>query len=118
MRISDKRRLSSLLQRVQDAAFPDTSLAFVVWATLDHTAPAVPPDCTASVDAALELFNRSLPGWWPSLRQDRAGGLWEAYAGRYGMKEGLKGGMCQTAALAITAATLTALLYQAEEGRR
>lgn len=88
---------ATLLERLEGATGPDRELDFALGKTLDHVPanaewqgpedgslllwpgtqeyPGVGtlPSYTASIDAALALVERVLPGWRPSMQQSRAG---------------------------------------------
>lgn len=55
--------LQSLLTRLEEAERPDRGLDGCLDGLVDHDNEAWPPPYTASLDAALALVERALPGW-------------------------------------------------------
>lgn len=62
----DPEVLRGLLERVKAAEGPSYALECAIGRTLEGINPShqTPPNYTASVDAALALVGRALPGWW------------------------------------------------------
>lgn len=64
--------LTGLLKRVKSAPSANYQLECEIKAAIDPLWPAqVPPNYTASVDAALALVDRNLPGWGVYFRRDK-----------------------------------------------
>lgn len=87
----------------------------VRWFSCDGPMPLTECEAfTASVDAAIALVERLLPGWRWSLGNLKRGG--QAYLMRSQGAELIGPGIAPTPALAILAALLRALLHDARDG--
>lgn len=122
-------QLSELVDRVEAATGPDRFLDARIRATLEMPEQPVLTDCpayTASIDAALALVERKLPGWFwrgghvPSFHWTgtRNVDCW-AHLSRTDAsncdKEDEATGWCNTVPLALVAALLHALAHQGAE---
>jgi hypothetical protein len=63
--------LSDLLARVEGAKGPNFALEEDIDRVVGHSGLVIPPAYTASVDAALALVERVLPGWEFALQVER-----------------------------------------------
>lgn len=124
--------LTDLLSRVEEATGADRKLDwrladFAGHEAFDRDSALWPPfgvgskveraipTYTASLDAALALCERVLPGWWWAVGRYGPDGLVSANVSRDGKKHGADV-MAPTPALALISATLRALIA-AEESR-
>lgn len=140
--MSEREKLQVLLERVKAASGPDREMDAAVWLALEpgvtrkqwsyiHTASGqecrmdetrdatgrliVVPSFTASIDAALALVERVLPGWFGKVSFNGRGSfcwLWEP--GVLDDDDDGKPIYGKTPALAILAALLTALAASKE----
>lgn len=126
--------LTELLERVKAATGPDRDLgqdiveAFgLEWCQgrwwLGDVAPSHAgkwiKDPTASLDAALTLVERVLPGWAPAIRRDprrEFDGLWHAMMVSRANPRTQHATWGHTPALAVLDALLTALVAQGDVG--
>ena len=63
--------LSDLLLRVEGATGPNFALEEEIDRVVGKSGLVVPPAYTGSLDAALALVIRVLPGWWPGFQKNR-----------------------------------------------
>lgn len=122
--------LSDLLERVRGATGPSRELdadlyralgyevrqsgdGFWTWSQSGGSDLRILPKFTASLDAALALVERVLPGWEWSVGSDQGCAIATVWTPHAGVDDLDVGG--PTPALAILAALLSALLAQASE---
>jgi len=116
--MTDRQTLSDLLEKVRACEGADREVDRLIVEAFG-TKPSGIPVCanilgigafTSSVDAALALVERVLPGWWWAVGQ-YSGGAASANVSRDGKRHG-PDVMAPTPALALLAALLTALLAE------
>lgn len=106
--------LRDLLERVERATGPDRELDRAIWKAcgIDYRQSVTQP-VTSSVDAALTLIGRVLPGWRVLLDSDNdRRPLWSARAKRNGQSWDAIGHLAPTPALALCAALIAAMIEQ------
>ncbi|MAN77825.1 MAG: hypothetical protein CML24_11680 [Rhizobiales bacterium] len=139
-----KSKLEALLERVEKATGPNYNLeveiayvtgfwpedriervvrsengAFTVWFSNDGPSLPLPPNSTASIDAALALVERVLPGWTHGHQKFPDGEVFNSGGYQFFVAEddadldsGYASGEAPTLPLAVLAAMLKALIAQ------
>jgi hypothetical protein len=105
--------LSALLERVEKAEGPRYELDQAINRAVDSWQPAVPPPYTASLDAALALVERVLPGHRSIVERAHDGTGWAMI--QTGPEEPRNMTDAPTPALALISALLKALASKGVE---
>lgn len=110
--------LTELIERVKAAKGPDRELdyalcdQFLEYKERRMARVKTGYDYTTSVDAALALVERVLPGWAYDLHSPRRGAPWSAVVMSTGESRKIVVGEAASACLAIAVALLAALITQ------
>ena len=109
---STREQLTDLLARVEGATGADREIDVALFRAAGPTV-LIQEDYTASLDAALALLGRVLPGWVWEVSSGRSGLPWAVLSG-----DGRSaGGEAKTPALSILSAMLRALIAENPDDR-